>query len=291
MSRNPLDMLADVVTGGEKVEKEKSPPKKKISGRKPAPKKVTKKSPKAKPKAKTPPREPSPIFIEEEVEDIIIEPSPKKSPKKKSPKKTSTKKPKGEGFASKSVKELRDICNELGLAGCSKGKKEDLISLLNKCQGKELAKGTDCAPKRASTGKKSSEKKSSGKKSSGKKKSKKEDSDSDSGSDVECDKKVLRKCFEELTIEELAGRMKRRRNSDKKKDPNAPKRPLTSFLLYSADHRTDVRKKLSTKFEGKVLTGEVGRELGRMWKLLPKSEQKPYIDAAEKAMKKYKADK
>ena len=46
-----------------------------------------------------------------------------------------------------------------------------------------------------------------------------------------------------------------------KKDPNAPKKPMTAFMLFSQDARAKVMKDLpELKF------GDVSREVGKRWK-------------------------
>eukprot|EP00295_Goniomonas_pacifica_P017539 CAMPEP_0175845368 /NCGR_PEP_ID=MMETSP0107_2-20121207/22179_1 /TAXON_ID=195067 ORGANISM="Goniomonas pacifica, Strain CCMP1869" /NCGR_SAMPLE_ID=MMETSP0107_2 /ASSEMBLY_ACC=CAM_ASM_000203 /LENGTH=118 /DNA_ID=CAMNT_0017159905 /DNA_START=25 /DNA_END=381 /DNA_ORIENTATION=- len=63
----------------------------------------------------------------------------------------------------------------------------------------------------------------------------------------------------------------------KKKD-GAKKRPLSSFLLYSQEHRGAVVKK-----HPDFKVGEVAKVLGEMWKKASAAEKKKYVDAAAKA--------
>jgi ABC-type transporter MlaC component len=64
---------------------------------------------------------------------------------------------------------------------------------------------------------------------------------------------------------EVGGSRKR-----KKKDPNAPKRPLSAFFLFCADERANV-KALHPSYS----VGEVAKDLGEKWnKVTPEQKQK-----------------
>ena len=86
---------------------------------------------------------------------------------------------------------------------------------------------------------------------------------------------------------------KKRKKDRKPKDPNAPKRPLSSYLLFCVPER----KKLSAsnpEMKGRAVMAE----LGRRWGLLPEDQKKPFKDEAEKlaaahavAVQAYKATK
>ena len=76
----------------------------------------------------------------------------------------------------------------------------------------------------------------------------------------------------------------------RKKDPNAPKRPLSAFFLYCADERAAIKAVHPTHS-----VGEVAKELGEKWnKVTPevkaKYEAKAQLDKSryEKAMAEYK---
>lgn len=59
----------------------------------------------------------------------------------------------------------------------------------------------------------------------------------------------------------------------KKKDPNAPKRPMSAYMWYVKDNQDSYRK-------GHPSLGmtEVMRQLGAQWKALPDNKKKPYQD-------------
>jgi len=83
------------------------------------------------------------------------------------------------------------------------------------------------------------------------------------------------------------------RNKRKKKDPNAPKRPLSAFFLFCHDERPGVKA-----IHPSYSVGEVAKDLGERWnKVTPdvkaKYEAKAAIDKTryEKDMALYKSKK
>ena len=78
-----------------------------------------------------------------------------------------------------------------------------------------------------------------------------------------------------------------------KKDPNAPKRPLSSYMLFAGDNRSKVLEE-----NPGLSLGEVGKELGKRWKELPDGEKAAYEERAkeakaayDEAMREYKKSK
>jgi hypothetical protein len=61
----------------------------------------------------------------------------------------------------------------------------------------------------------------------------------------------------------------------RKKDPNAPKRPLSAYMFFSQDWRE--RIKAENPDAG---FGEVGKLLGKKWKCLEDEDKKPYLEQA-----------
>lgn len=57
----------------------------------------------------------------------------------------------------------------------------------------------------------------------------------------------------------------------RKKDPNAPKRPLSAFLIYSGEVRGEVKAKNPSD---KI--GDVAKKIGIMWGALTDEQKKPY---------------
>jgi len=70
--------------------------------------------------------------------------------------------------------------------------------------------------------------------------------------------------------------IKKKRSSRKKtKDPNAPKRPRSAYILYSQDAREEAKKMNPT-----AKPAELMQIMGKMWKELTETEKKPFLDRA-----------
>ncbi|CAI5476506.1 unnamed protein product [Closterium sp. Yama58-4] len=68
----------------------------------------------------------------------------------------------------------------------------------------------------------------------------------------------------------------------KKKDPNAPKRPLAPYMFYCKEQREVVKAN-----NPDVSFGELGKILGAQWKELDDKEKRPYMKMAEDDKKRY----
>lgn len=66
-------------------------------------------------------------------------------------------------------------------------------------------------------------------------------------------------------------------------DPNAPKRPLSAYFLFSADVRDSVVDNMSGDFS----IGKVGKKLGAMWHALSNAKKAPYQKKYAAAKAKY----
>jgi hypothetical protein len=71
----------------------------------------------------------------------------------------------------------------------------------------------------------------------------------------------------------------------KAKDPNAPKRPRSAYILFSNDKRTEVREA-----NPDMKMPDVAKELGNMWKTLNDRKKQPYLDRAAEDKKRYEAE-
>ena len=60
-----------------------------------------------------------------------------------------------------------------------------------------------------------------------------------------------------------------------KKDPSAPKRAKTGYMLFTDENRDRVRSELKTRPNFK--NQDVLTELGRLWKALPEEEKKVFF--------------
>lgn len=72
----------------------------------------------------------------------------------------------------------------------------------------------------------------------------------------------------------------------KKKDPNAPKRPMTAYMFYANEQREPTKTK-----HPELSFGEVHKLIGEEWHKLSESEKKPYEEKAAAAKKRYEEEK
>mmetsp|Transcript_1536 Transcript_1536/g.4559 ORF Transcript_1536/g.4559 Transcript_1536/m.4559 type:complete len:165 (-) Transcript_1536:419-913(-) len=71
-----------------------------------------------------------------------------------------------------------------------------------------------------------------------------------------------------------------------KKDPNAPKKPSGAYIWFCNDRRPAIK---ADHPEWGI--GEIGKELGNIWKTLSDSDKKPFVKKAEEDKERYvKAD-
>ena len=70
-----------------------------------------------------------------------------------------------------------------------------------------------------------------------------------------------------------------------KKDPNAPKRPLTAFMSYSMKRRPELRE-----LNPDWAFGEFGKALGAEWALMSDIAKAPYVQAAERDQGRYRME-
>ncbi|KAN0065364.1 Non-histone chromosomal protein 6 [Thecaphora frezii] len=77
-----------------------------------------------------------------------------------------------------------------------------------------------------------------------------------------------------------------KRTTKAKKDPAAPKRPLSAYMFFSQDHREKVKSE-----NPDAGFGDVGRLLGAKWKEMSDSEKQPYLDMANRDKLRAEAEK
>ncbi|BES89996.1 HMG (high mobility group) box [Nesidiocoris tenuis] len=75
---------------------------------------------------------------------------------------------------------------------------------------------------------------------------------------------------------------KRKSKKRKKKDPNAPKRPLTAFFLFSNVERSKVKE-----VNPEYTAGDTSKELGRRWSEIDPSVKGKYQELADKEKARY----
>jgi len=68
-----------------------------------------------------------------------------------------------------------------------------------------------------------------------------------------------------------------------------PKRPLSAFFLFAAEHRPQVRKDLekNTKEGVKVRVGDIAKKIGVMWKAVDADEKAKFQKLADAEKSKY----
>ncbi|XP_074316762.1 FACT complex subunit SSRP1 [Silene latifolia] len=78
----------------------------------------------------------------------------------------------------------------------------------------------------------------------------------------------------------------KKRKPKRKKDPNAPKKPLTAFLAFSQAERENIKK----EHPGIAFT-DVGKALGEKWRSLSAEEKAPYEAKAQVDKTRYNSEK
>jgi len=71
-----------------------------------------------------------------------------------------------------------------------------------------------------------------------------------------------------------------------KKDPNKPKKPKSGFLFFCDEVRGKIIE-THKKENGKVVIGDVAKELGKRWKKLTNSNKKKYTEMKEEDKNRY----
>jgi len=68
-----------------------------------------------------------------------------------------------------------------------------------------------------------------------------------------------------------------------KKDPSAPKRPMSAFLYFSQDKRRQIKEENPT-----IRNTEVSRILGELWRNASVEEKRPHVEKEKEEREKYK---
>jgi hypothetical protein len=90
--------------------------------------------------------------------------------------------------------------------------------------------------------------------------------------------------------------VKQRKNKRKQKDPNAPKRAASAYMLWLNENRSSIKDELLTSNPSAKIT-DVTKRAGELWKELDDAEKTPFQEKSEElraayheAMKAYKPD-
>ena len=74
---------------------------------------------------------------------------------------------------------------------------------------------------------------------------------------------------------------KPKRSSKKQKDPNAPKRPMGTYMLWLADNRQRIVEEHCSNLEGREKVTAVTRKAGEIWKTLNMFKPLQYISSSK----------
>lgn len=86
-------------------------------------------------------------------------------------------------------------------------------------------------------------------------------------------------------------RKRRKKGRRKKKDPNAPRKPQTAYLIYYTEKVHEYRKKPEFRNKnGNVDMTKVSQTLGREWKLLKEEDKRIYKQKYERNKAKYEEE-
>ncbi|KAI8895872.1 high mobility group box domain-containing protein [Globomyces pollinis-pini] len=70
-----------------------------------------------------------------------------------------------------------------------------------------------------------------------------------------------------------------------KKDPNAPKKGLSAFMIYSQENRARIKKE-----NPDATFGQMGKLLGAAWKSLSDDDREEYVEKAAKDKERYETE-
>jgi hypothetical protein len=71
----------------------------------------------------------------------------------------------------------------------------------------------------------------------------------------------------------------------KQKDPNAPKRPLSAFFIFSQDERPKIRSQNAS-----LSVADVAKVIGEKWRSAPDDLKRRYEKAAKEAKERYEIE-
>eukprot|EP00854_Cymbomonas_tetramitiformis_P016961 gene16961-20151_t len=71
----------------------------------------------------------------------------------------------------------------------------------------------------------------------------------------------------------------------KKKDPNAPKRPMAAYMFFCMENREKVKTEMPD-----LTFGEIGRIMGQRWAAASAEEKTKFTDMAEKDKERYEEE-
>ncbi len=96
---------------------------------------------------------------------------------------------------------------------------------------------------------------------------------------------VSNHCNSEFEVKDLKKLIPKGSKNKKVKDPNAPKRATTAYLIFMAEVRGKVKEE-----NPNLKSNELSKIMGQMWRDMDSSDKKKYEDLAEKDKKRYKEE-
>jgi upstream-binding transcription factor len=78
---------------------------------------------------------------------------------------------------------------------------------------------------------------------------------------------------------------KKRYLEEKKKDPNAPKPPLSSFMFFSIEHRVLMRQE-----DPSLTVTDISKKLGALWRSMPPDQKQKYVELAAKDKQRFQLE-
>ena len=78
------------------------------------------------------------------------------------------------------------------------------------------------------------------------------------------------------------GKVEKKKAAKKEKDPNAPKRPLSGYMIFTGDKRKEI---MAAHPEFKA--SDVAKECGKLWSAMNDAQKKVFNDRGAKEKEKY----
>lgn len=83
-------------------------------------------------------------------------------------------------------------------------------------------------------------------------------------------------------LETVINKIEKPKKKKTKRDPNAPKKPRSAYILFSSDNRVDVKKE-----NPDMIPTDVTKEVARMWREADEDVKEEYKEKAEEDKKRY----
>jgi len=83
-------------------------------------------------------------------------------------------------------------------------------------------------------------------------------------------------------LETVINKIEKPKKKKTKRDPNAPKKPRTAYILFSSDNRVDVKKE-----NPDMIPTDITKEVARMWREADEDVKEEYKEKAEEDKKRY----